>query len=180
MMFLLVIAITYPLEIMFISLDIVNIPSVPELAKQVSASAELEDDDEKFVPTRIILPVCSLGLALLAGPLALPPLAIGFFIIGSAHLSFRRAWDGLKKDRMINVDFLDSLAVLLHSLEGFLLGPAMMITMVEGGEAVRDATQCYWFRYGSNIIFSPSSYCNTGLAWGYLGPSCICIYVFQR
>ena len=137
--------------------DIVNIPSVPELAKQVSASAELEDDDEKFVPTRIILPVCSLGLALLAGPLALPPLAIGFFIIGSAHLSFRRAWDGLKKDRMINVDFLDSLAVLLHSLEGFLLGPAMMITMVEGGEAVRDATQRIAHSSNTDLVASLQS-----------------------
>ena len=44
---------------------------------------------------------------------------VGAFIIVSAHLSFKRAWDGLKKERKINVDFLDGLAVLLHSLEGF-------------------------------------------------------------
>ena len=83
----------------------------------------MDEDDEKFVPTRIILPVCSLALAVLAGPLALPPLAVGGFIIVSAHLSFKRAWDGLKKEKKINVDFLDALAVLLHSLEGFLSGP---------------------------------------------------------
>ena len=58
-----------------------------------------------------ILPVCSLGLAVLAGPLSLPPLAIAAFIIGSAHLSFRRAWSGLKHAQ-INVDFLDALAAL--------------------------------------------------------------------
>ena len=137
--------------------DIANIPSVPELEKQISASAELKNDDEKFVPTRIILPVCSLGLAILAGPLSLPPLVIGFFIIGSAHLSFRRAWDGLKQDRKINVDFLDSLAVLLHSLEGFLLGPAMMITMVEGGEAVRDATQRIAHSSNTDLVSSLQS-----------------------
>ena len=121
-----------------------DIPVVPEEAPSSSSSSIEgigEDEEEKFVPTRIILPVCSLGLAILAGPLSLPPLAIGAFIIGSAHLSFRRAWSGLKNERKINVDFLDALAVLLHSLEGFLLGPAMMITMIEGGEAVRDATQ---------------------------------------
>ena len=121
-----------------------DIPFIPEAAQPSSGSSIEgigEDDDEKFVPTRIILPVCSLGLAILAGPLSLPPLAIAAFIIGSAHLSFRRAWSGLKHERKINVDFLDALAVLLHSLEGFLLGPAMMITMIEGGEAVRDATQ---------------------------------------
>ena len=99
------------------------------------------EDDESFVPSRIILPVSSLALALLAGPLALPPLAVAGFILVSAHLSFKRAWQGLKEERKINVDFLDALAVTLHSLEGFLLGPAMMITMIEGGEAVRDATQ---------------------------------------
>ena len=122
-----------------------EIPFVPEVAlinAVDSSNVQLaEEEDEKFVPTRIILPVCSLGLAIAAGPLSLPPLAVGVFIIGAAHLSFKRAWEGLKKERKINVDFLDALAVLLHSLEGFLLGPAMMITMIEGGEAVRDATQ---------------------------------------
>ncbi len=106
----------------------------------VSPSPE-SSGDEPFVPTRIVLPVASLGLALLAGPLSLPPLAVAGFILVAAQLSFRRAWQGLREDRKINVDFLDSLAVLLHSLDGFLVGPAMMITMIEGGEAVRDATQ---------------------------------------
>ena len=109
------------------------------------------------MPTRIILPVCSLGLAIAAGPLSLPPLAIGLFIIGSAHLSFKRAWDGLKKERKINVDFLDALAVLLHSLEGFLLGPAMMITMIEGGEAVRDATQRIAHSSNTDLVSSLQS-----------------------
>ena len=99
------------------------------------------EDDESFVPSRIILPVSSLALALLAGPLALPPLAVAGFILVSAHLSFKRAWAGLQQERKINVDFLDALAVTLHSLEGFLVGPALMISMIEGGEAVRDATQ---------------------------------------
>ncbi len=100
-----------------------------------------EAGDEPFVPSRIVLPVGSLALALLAGPLALPPLAVAGFILVAAHLSFKRAWVGLRDERKINVDFLDALAVALHSLEGFLVGPALMISMIEGGEAVRDATQ---------------------------------------
>jgi heavy metal translocating P-type ATPase len=68
-------------------------------------------------------------------------MAVGLFILVAAHLSFKRAFQGLKEERKVNVDFLDALAVTLHSLEGFLVGPAMMITMIEGGEAVRDATQ---------------------------------------
>ena len=87
----------------------------------------------------------------------MPPLAVGVFIIGAAHLSFRRAWDGLKQEKKINVDFLDALAVLLHSLEGFLLGPAMMITMIEGGEAVRDATQRIAHSSNTDLVSSLQS-----------------------
>jgi len=112
-----------------------------QLQNRRSGSDPGADEEEKFVPTRIILPVSSLALALLAGPLSLPPLAVGGFILVAAHLSFRRAIQGLREERKINVDFLDALAVTLHSLEGFLFGPALMITMIEGGEAVRDATQ---------------------------------------
>jgi heavy metal translocating P-type ATPase len=110
-------------------------------ATAAESDAGNDDEDEGFVPSRVILPVSSLALALLAGPLALPPLAVAGFILVSAHLSFKRAWAGLKQERKINVDFLDALAVTLHSLEGFLVGPALMISMIEGGEAVRDATQ---------------------------------------
>ena len=138
-----------------------EIPHIPfiEASEAVQTRGDLvvEEDDEKFVPTRIILPVCSLGLAILSGPLSLPPLAVGAFIIVSAHLSFKRAWDGLKKERKINVDFLDGLAVLLHSLEGFLLGPAMMITMIEGGEAVRDATQRIAHSSNTDLVSSLQS-----------------------
>jgi len=115
--------------------------SAPSCHQGTGDTAGVGDDEEPFVPTRIVLPVASLGLALLAGPLALPPLAVAGFILVAAQLSFRRAWQGLREERKINVDFLDSLAVVLHSLDGFLVGPAMMITMIEGGEAVRDATQ---------------------------------------
>jgi len=118
-----------------------QLAATPAKTKAEAKPQEGEADDDSFVPSRIILPVSSLALALLAGPLALPPLAVAGFILVSAHLSFKRAWQGLKEERKINVDFLDALAVTLHSLEGFLVGPAMMITMIEGGEAVRDATQ---------------------------------------
>ena len=98
-------------------------------------------NDEPFVPNRLVLPTLSLLLVLLAGPLSIPPLAVGCFIIISSHLSFKRAWAGLTKEKQVNVDFLDSLAITLQANQGFFLGPALMITMIEGGEAVRDASK---------------------------------------
>ena len=123
------------------------LPTLDNLAEeQVPTSAgNLSNYDgnteENFVPSRVILPLSSLVIALLAGPLSLPPLAVAGFILISSHLTFKRAWQGIEEERKINVDFLDAVAVVLHSLEGFMVGPAMMITMIEGGEAVRDATQ---------------------------------------
>jgi len=131
-------ALTAWLERLPIALD--GAPGTCAAAAPQGNAGQCEEGDG-FVPSRIILPVSSLALALLAGPLALPPLAVAGFILVSAHLSFKRAWAGLKEERKINVDFLDALAVTLHSLEGFLVGPALMISMIEGGEAVRDATQ---------------------------------------
>lgn len=98
-------------------------------------------DDEPFVPNRLILPALSFILALLAGPLSIPPVAVGCFILISSHLSFKRAWAGITEERQINVDFLDSLAITLQANQGFFIGPALMITMIEGGEAVRDASK---------------------------------------
>jgi len=128
--------------------ELARIETGAHSAKATAKSAETtaktsadEQTDEPFVPSRIILPVAALALSLLAGPLSLPPLAVAGFILVSSHLTFSRALQGLKVERKVNVDFLDALAVTLHSLEGFLVGPALMITMIEGGEAVRDATQ---------------------------------------
>jgi len=104
-------------------------------------ASEASPDEERFVPSRVVLPVSSLVLALLTAPLGLPPLAVAAFLLLAARLTFQRAWQGVRVERKINVDALDALAVTLHSLEGFLVGPALMITMIEGGEAVRDATQ---------------------------------------
>ena len=126
----------------------------PAGASGGAGAGEDAAEDESFVPSRIILPVSSLALALLAGPLSLPPLAVAGFILVASHLSFRRAWQGLRQERRINVDFLDALAVTLHSLEGFLTGPAMMITMIEGGEAVRDATQRLAYSASNDLLAS--------------------------
>lgn len=114
-------------------------PGATEEGK-TNAEADQEEEEERFVPSRVVLPVASLALALVATPLQLPPIVVAAFILVAARLTFQRAWQGLRVDRKINVDALDALAVTLHSLEGFLVGPALMLSMIEGGEAVRDAT----------------------------------------
>jgi hypothetical protein len=50
-----------------------NGSSAPASSQGTGEASGDGEDEEPFVPTRIVLPVASLGLALLAGPLALPP-----------------------------------------------------------------------------------------------------------
>ena len=61
-----------------------EIPFVPEVelidSKSSVAVPSSDEEDEKFVPTRIILPVCSLGLAIAAGPLSYLHLPLAFLL----------------------------------------------------------------------------------------------------
>ena len=58
-----------------------RLAEAPAKTRSETKPQNSEADDESFVPSRIILPVSALALALLAGPLALPPLAVAGFIL---------------------------------------------------------------------------------------------------
>ena len=118
----------------------------------VTTAAPLDDDSQdeiaaalastrlELLPPRLRLPALALGATLLAIPLELPALPLLVLVLLASGRCFARAGTSLVRDRQLNVDVLDALAVVLHSIEGFLLGPALMLTMIEGGESIRDAT----------------------------------------
>jgi heavy metal translocating P-type ATPase len=73
-------------------------------------------------------------LALAGSGLALPVL------VAAGVPMFRRALDSLVKERRLNVDVLDSVALGFTLAGGHLLTAAAVIGMVEGGEWMRDVT----------------------------------------
>jgi Cu2+-exporting ATPase len=84
----------------------------------------------------------SAGLAVLGGPvgLAIPaPIIAGAVVVAAAPIT-RRAIHSLAVERRLNIDVLDFLAVTLTTLQGTFLVPAVTITLVELGEAIRERT----------------------------------------
>jgi len=75
------------------------------------------------------------GLFALAGnPLAVP------MLLASAIPIFRRGLSSLVRDRKLNIDVLDSVALVLTMTGGHMVTAAAVTAMIEGGEWLRDAT----------------------------------------
>ncbi|MFN8464857.1 MAG: heavy metal translocating P-type ATPase [Caldilineaceae bacterium] len=90
---------------------------------------------------RLALP--GIGLAMAIGTMAgvmVPPLLIGGTLIVAAVPSFKRAWAGIRDEKKLNVDFLDSTAIIALTASGFFFPPALMIGLIESGEIIRDLT----------------------------------------
>lgn len=90
---------------------------------------------------RLGFPVAGLVLSLasLAGA-PVPPLLIGAVVMVGAIPVFKRAWEAIQEEQQLTIDFLDGLAIALHTFQGHFFAPSFMLGLVEGGEAIRDMT----------------------------------------
>ncbi|MFN8474227.1 MAG: heavy metal translocating P-type ATPase [Anaerolineae bacterium] len=90
---------------------------------------------------RLALPGAALamGLGTLVG-IAVPPLLLGGTVIAAAIPSFRRAWEGIRDEKKLNVDFLDSTAIIALTATSMFFPPALMVSLIESGEIIRDLT----------------------------------------
>lgn len=101
---------------------------------------EKENNEVDFVE-RLAFPAA--GLVLSVGAMIGLPIP-GFVIAGVVFVGavpvFKRAWEAIQQDRQLTIDFLDGLALSLHTLQGHYFAPSFMLGLVEGGEAIRDLT----------------------------------------
>ncbi|BAY51308.1 putative cation transporting ATPase [Thermostichus vulcanus NIES-2134] len=100
---------------------------------QVEADARLETDWE-----RLGLPLVALGLSLLSGPLELPLAVVGTTVLASAWPWFQRVGHQISQGHPPNVDLLDSLWMVLHTINGQFLAPALKTTLAGARADVRD------------------------------------------
>ncbi len=91
---------------------------------------------------RMGLPVLSLGLALLAQQLVLPisPLLVGGLVVAAAVPFVTRMIQLTLEEQRLDADVLDVLWLTLYTLKGDFVAPALMINLMESGEALRDST----------------------------------------
>ena len=91
---------------------------------------------------RLGLPVTSLGLAVLAQQLAFPltTLLIGGLVTVAALPFVLRTIETTLKERRLDADVLDVLWLALYTAKGDFVAPALMVSLMESGEALRDTT----------------------------------------
>jgi heavy metal translocating P-type ATPase len=91
---------------------------------------------------RMGLPVISLGLAMLAQQLLLPIPAfiVGGLVVVAAVPFVTRMIEITIQERRLDADVLDVLWLSLYTIKGDFVAPALMISLMESGEALRDST----------------------------------------
>ncbi len=89
---------------------------------------------------RLGLPVLSLSLAVLSSQLILPipPLLVGALVATVPFIS--RIIDIVVKERRLDADILDAIWLGLYTIKGDFVGPSLMLSLMETGDALRDAT----------------------------------------
>ncbi|BAZ50596.1 cation transporting ATPase [Nostoc sp. NIES-4103] len=114
---------------------------VPIMAAKKSSAAQPAGDSEASWPG-IQLSAVATGLAVLGGPLGLsvPPMMVAGTIALATWPVFQRAVEGIVKQRKLNIDFLDFMAIAITTVQGQFLTPALMLSLIEIGENIRDRT----------------------------------------
>jgi Cu2+-exporting ATPase len=102
-----------------------------------------EPEEEESSPwAGLKLPVLATALSVLGGPLGLPvpaALVAGTIAITSLPVA-KRAWDAIRNERRLNIDFLDFSAIAITTLQGQFLTPSLMLCLIEIGDAIRERT----------------------------------------
>ncbi len=109
---------------------------------------------------RVGLPVLSLGLALLAEQLLLPipTLLIGGVIAAAAVPFFSRVIDAIVNERQLDADILDAIWISINTLKGDFVAPALMLSLIESGKALRDTTARMAERQALDLLNSLDQY----------------------
>jgi Cu2+-exporting ATPase len=91
---------------------------------------------------RLGLPLTSLGLALVVQQLALPVpgLLLGGLVAAAAMPFFLRTIDTTIQEKRLDADVLDALWITFYTVKGDFVAPALMVSLMESGEALRDTT----------------------------------------
>ncbi len=86
------------------------------------------------------LPTFAAVLALLGLGFPIPRAIIASVVAVAALPVAKRAYGSIRKERKLNIDCLDLIAIALTSCQGNLLTPALVMTLHEIGDQIRDRT----------------------------------------
>lgn len=121
-----------------------KLPIPPVLQTQAKTSSEhqnpKEQKDKEDHEEGLKLPLTAVALALLGLGLPIPTALIATTVGLAAVPVAKRAYQSINRDRKLNLDCLDLLAIVLTASQGNLLTPALMMTLHEIGDTIRNQT----------------------------------------
>ncbi|MBE9000902.1 cadmium-translocating P-type ATPase [Nostoc sp. LEGE 12447] len=105
-------------------------------------SASLSETKKENSWPGLQLSAVATTLAVLGGPLGLPipPLIVVLPIALATLPVMQRAWEGIRGEQKLNIDFLDLMAIAITTFQGQFLTPSLMLGLIEVGENIRDRT----------------------------------------
>ncbi|MFB2834909.1 heavy metal translocating P-type ATPase [Floridanema evergladense] len=109
---------------------------------------------------RLGLPILSLGLAVLMEELALPVqvLLVGGVLVAAALPFYDRVIQRTSQQGHLDADVLDALWLGFYAIQGKFVAPALMLSLIEIGDALRDATARVREQQVSDLIQSFNQY----------------------
>jgi len=109
---------------------------------------------------RLSLPMLGLSLSLLANQLAMPipAILVGGAVVAAALPFLTRVFDTTVKEKRLDADLLDALWISLYTAKGDFVAPALMVSMIESGELLRDVTASASDRQALDLVNSLGEY----------------------
>ncbi|BAY18360.1 Cd/Co/Hg/Pb/Zn-translocating P-type ATPase [Anabaenopsis circularis NIES-21] len=119
-----------------------NDGNVVLLDQKKSIDIKPKEDAAESAWPGLQLSAVATGLAVLGGPLgfAVPPIMVAGTIALATLPVFQRAIAGIVIQRKLTIDVLDLLAIVITTVQGQFLTPALMLSLIEIGENIRDRT----------------------------------------
>lgn len=121
---------------------LIELANDPNALIKISSDSTTETEEESNPWSNLSLPVATAVLALLSGPMGvpIPPLVTGGAIALSTIPVAQRALESILKEQKLNIDFLDFSAIAITTFQGQFINPAIMLILIELGEAIREQT----------------------------------------
>ena len=139
--------------------EMIQQASVIDIALVSTAKQKVESNENSIYWERLGLPALGLALSLSAVlGLPIPGVVMTGVIFAASIPVFIRAYEAIQQEHQLNIDFLDGLAISLHTLQGNYFAPAFMLSLIEGGEVIRDMTSRGSERASLSLLDSLSKY----------------------
>lgn len=122
-------------------LTMIQQAAIAETSSEIVQTQTEFKPELEWVLERVGMPVFSLGIALLAQQfLPIPPLLVAGVVAVAAIPFIQRTLDLMLTERRLDADILDILWMSLYTIKGDFVGPALMVSLIESGDVLRDAT----------------------------------------